>query len=943
MRNNKNNSLIFYVLFGLLWTFNSSAEASYDVSTIAGGGVYPGDGGSPTIAAVVNPMGVFVDSNNTTYIADTSNNRIRMVWGPASNGTYIQGNIYTIAGTGASGFSGDGGLATSALLSAPRSVKVDSAGNIFVADSNNNRIRKFTLGGNISTVAGGNTGDAMPATSSSIYNPSRVFLDALNNLYIADTNNHRIRMVWGAASNSTYTQGNIYTIAGTGTQGFNGDGIAATSAFLSSPKSVFVDALNNIYVADQYNCRIRKFTLGGAISTVAGNGGYGFGGDGVIATSTSLTYPQGISLDGAGNIYIADQNNQRIRMVWNAASNGMYTQGRIYTVAGNGSGGFNGDGGLATSTWLNSPTDVFVDALNNIYVADSSNYRLRKFTLGGAISTVAGNGAFGFGGDGGVATSAWLPYLQGISVDNAGNIYIADYNNQRIRMVWNAASNGTYTQGYIYTVAGNGNYGFNNDAVAATSAWLASPQGVFASNAGDIYIADSNNNRIRKFQLGGNISTIAGNGNTAYTGDGGLAINAGLSSPRDLCFDSAGNIYITDQSNNRIRMVWGAASNATYTQGRIYTVAGTGTNGFNGDGIAATSAMISPPIGITIDNAGNIYFADQYNCRIRKFTLGGAISTVVGTGGYGFNGDGIAATSASLAYPQGISVDGAGNIYIADQNNQRIRMVWNAASNGTYTQGRIYTVAGNGNYGFNSDGIAATSAWLASPQGVFASNAGVYIADSNNQRVRKFTLGGSISTIAGNGTTTFTGDGGLANVAVLNNPRGIVRDSVGNTYFADTNNNRIRKIDASTGIITTIAGGSGGSHLDGVGTAARFMSPGMMSIDNSGNLLIADSDNTIRKVTTSGGVYNVSTLFTYNVGSPPVQAVCSYLGNQLLTTDNYMHLYRWVQSGSTYVSNSNLDAVSGPAYDGYGLVVDSNNNIFVADGESNRIFKVFSD
>jgi len=243
---------------------------------------------------------------------------------------------------------------------------------------------------------------------------------------------------------------------------------------------------------------------------------------------------------------------------------------------------------------------------------------------------------------------------------------------------------------------------------------------------------------------------------------------------------------------------------------------------------------------------------------------------------------------------------------------------------------------------------------LNNPRGIVRDSVGnTYFADTNNNRIRKIDAStGIVTTIAGGnsaggaaggGGGGYSGDGGLATAATLNAPYGLCLDPPGNVYFSDTNNARVRKIDASTGIITTIAGGSGGSHLDGVGTAARFMSPGMMSIDNSGNLLIADSDNTIRKVTTSGGVYNVSTLFTYNVGSPPVQAVCSYLGNQLLTTDNYMHLYRWVQSGSTYVSNSNLDAVSGPAYDGYGLVVDSNNNIFVADGESNRIFKVFSD
>jgi hypothetical protein len=340
------------------------------------------------------------------------------------------------------------------------------------------------------------------------------------------------------------TPGLISTVAGDGTGGYSGDGGKATSAELYEPYGAAVDAAGNIYIADTINERVRKVTVStGDISTVAGNGMYGYSGDGGPATSAQLDLPTRVALDSAGNIYIADWGNQRIRKV-------TVSTGDISTVAGNGTPGFSGDGGKATSAELNDPFDVVVDAAGNIYIADEANNRIRKVAAStGDISTVAGNGTAGFSGDGGAATSAELHFPRGVALDTANNIYIADYDNQRVRKV-------TVSSGDISTVAGNGTAGFSGDGGPATSAELNYLLGVAVDSAGNIYIADTSNNRIRKVTVStGDISTVAGDGTAGYSGDGGPATSAELYDPFGVAVDSAGNVYISDTLNNRIRKV----------------------------------------------------------------------------------------------------------------------------------------------------------------------------------------------------------------------------------------------------------------------------------------------------------------------------------------------------------------------------------------------------
>ena len=337
----------------------------------------------------------------------------------------------------------------------------------------------------------------------------------------------------------------ITTIAGT-TGGYSGDGFAATLAQLSEPYGVAVDSVGNVYIADMNNNCIRKLNTAGIITTIAGNGVYGFSGDGGAATSAQLSYPYGVAVDSVGNVYIADTLNNRIRKV-NA------TTQIITTIAGNDIvGGFSGDGGAATSAKLNAPFGLCVDSVGNVYIADTSNNRIRKVNASTQIiTTIAGNDIVeGFSGDGGAATSAKLAGPVGVFVDSSFNVYIADTNNQRIRKV-NASDQ------KISTIAGTGATGSGGDGFAATLAQLYYPGGVCVDSAGNVYIADTFNRRVRKITAStGIITTIAGTGVGGYTGDGGLATAAQMNYVQRICIDSGGNIYISDNTDHRIRKLY---------------------------------------------------------------------------------------------------------------------------------------------------------------------------------------------------------------------------------------------------------------------------------------------------------------------------------------------------------------------------------------------------
>ena len=500
--------------------------------------------------------------------------------------------------------------------------------------------------------------------------------------------------------------GIISTVAGTGEEGFSGDDGPATAAQLRSPSGLATDSAGNLYIADTGNHRIRKMDGAGIISSVAGTGTEGFSGDGGPATAAQLRSPFHIAIDTAGNIYIADRGNQRIRKI-GVESNISTVAGGMQVVEGI------GDGGPATEAQLILPLDVAVDGEGNVYIADFN--RIRRVDAAGNISTLAGTWPSGYSGDGGPAAKAQFGTSLRVTVDRTGSVYIADRDNDRIRKV--------DANGIISTFAGSGDIG---DGGPATAAQLRTPFGVAVDGTGNIYVADRDDNRIRKVDADGVISTFAGTQMLGDRGDFGPAIEAQLHSPRDATVDTAGNVYIADSRNHRIRKV-GA-------DGIIYTFAGGGIpDDYVGDGGQAVDAQLGFPTGVTVDEDGNVYIADTWSHRIRKVDADGIISTLAGTGMLGYSGDGGLAASAQLRAPSGVAVDSAGNAYIADYGNQRIRKVG--------ADGIVFTIAGGGSPADGiGDGGPATAARLRGPYSVAVDNAGnVYIADAFNHRIRRLT------------------------------------------------------------------------------------------------------------------------------------------------------------------------------------------------------------
>lgn len=650
-------------------------------NTIAG---YAGDGGQATSAelnlgvavGLASPGGLAVDRAGNLFIADTGNNRIRRV--------SQEGVITTVAGTGKAGFSGDGGPAINAELGLPSGITLDSVGNLFISDRLNNRVRRLSTSGIITTVAGNgkgayppvagsSIGDGGPATSAALVGPAGLVVDGNGNLFIADLYNNRVRKV--------SPDGIITTVAGNGTaSGFSGDGGPAVNAQISGPIGVAVDGAGNLLVLQfYYGGRVLEVSADGTIRSVAGSGTFGFSGDGGPATSAGLANPFAIALDAAGNLYIADTANYRIRKI---SQNGVIT-----TVAGNGGGVYSGhqgpvgDGGPAKDARLSFPFSVAADSNGNLFIADTFDNRIRKISPDGIISTIAGTGTAGFSGDGGPAINAQLDAPFGLAVDGAGNLYFIDANNYRIRKI--------SLDGTISTIAGTGKRGFSGDGGPATSAMLGAFSwcntfcgGLAVDGAGALFIADSDNHRVRKVSPDGIITTVAGNGAEGFSGDGGPATDAQFSGPTSVAVDHSGNLFIADSGRGHIRRV--------SPDGTITTVAGTGAfSGPSGDGEAAINARLSAPSGVAVDSDGNLFIADpgwnfytgdgayQSCCdhRIRKVSPDGTISTVAGNGIAGFYGDGGPASTAALNGPVSVAVDGAGNVYVADLANYAIRML----------------------------------------------------------------------------------------------------------------------------------------------------------------------------------------------------------------------------------------------------------------------------
>ncbi len=741
-RPTKSSAQYFIRVFSLavLFLFANVARGQNSISTVAGSA--PANGVSPTAAPIEGPEAMVRDSSGNLYVVN-DNGVIYKV----TPGTVTPSSMSIYAGNNTAGFSPNGTLATATLLFEPIGAAVDANGNFYFSDQNNCVVREIVAAsGVMNTVAGtphvcNYSGDGGPATSAELSFPQEVALDGSGNLYIADIGNSIVRRV-------VLGTGIITTYAGNGTAGFPTNGALATSTMLSGPIGLAVDTGGNLFIADQNNdvvCRVDGTSKD--ITIVAGTGTPGYSGDGGLATAATLRIPDGVAVDSSGNLYISDAQNAAIREVFSPTNPN--TPNEITTIVGNGTFGFNGDGAAGTSTELTNPAGLFVDpTTGNLWIADYWSNRVRLYTATTKIvTTVVGSGAVG---DGGAATGPGvsLYYPRNPALDANGNLYLVDAQNDRIRVISAADQS-------ISTVVGTGIPCAQpilpcGDGGPAAAALLFQPRTVTIEPDGTLLVADNGDNRIREVDGStGIITTIVGSGNLCMVsfsscGDGGPALSASLNDARGAVLDAAGNLYFVDAQDNRVREV--------DTTGTITTVAGDGPTGnapvgcvpggnLSGDGGPAVNATLDCPLGLDIDASGNLYVADTDNNVIRKIDTGTPriITTIAGTGVAGNSGDGGSATSALLNTPDRVSVNGAGNFFISDSGNNRIRRVDGTSKN-------ITAFAGSGNFAFGGDGGPALSASFATPVGVVVTPQGnMYVGDVYNNRIRKVLLNPNIA------------------------------------------------------------------------------------------------------------------------------------------------------------------------------------------------------
>jgi NHL repeat len=715
---------------------------------------------------------------------------------------------------------------------------------------------------------------------------------------------------------TAFAQNTIQTVAGGGVV----SGVA-TTADIAGPSSVARDAAGNTYITGPAQNQIFKVDTSGNITVFAGIG-YSTEDpqklDGGPAVSGSFNNPVGVTADTLGNVYVADTTDYLIRQI--------DASGNIHTAAGNAHQcqdptALCGDRQIAQAAQLASPTAVATDKAGNIYIADTGDNRIRVVNVGkvsvkiagkwiaaGVINTIAGNGTPCSSptlpcGDGGPAISANLNGPNGVAVDKAGNVYIADSGDRRIRIVNAAGVISAYAGTGVNCVVSTG----CGDGGPATSATLSSPWQISLDTAGDLFISDPPESRIREVLANGTMASYAGTGVRGFAGNGGLALSAQLNAPHGVWADASGNIIIGDTGNQLVRAI-------NPTTQFISSFAGGGL----GDSPVATSGILAGDRATAVDTVGNVYIADTANNRIRKITVGGAISTVAGTGIATYSGDGGLATAATLSGPEGVGVDANGNIFIADTGNLVVREV-------NISTGIITTVAGTGKscppQGACGDGGAATSATFTFPTTVEVDNTGAfYIADQRANRVRWVDTTGVIHPFAGTGAACTNpangqcGDGGPATQALLYGPFSALPDNAGNVYIADTFDNRVRKVD-SAGIIHAYAfNGNGIVWGPNKGAALQFAfnTPQDLAIDAGGSLYVAGS----------GLFYTIERIDALSPGNLTV-AISGKTGDP--------KYYGFSGDGGPAI---------GAELNNFGASIDGSGHLFVADGGNNRVREI---
>jgi sugar lactone lactonase YvrE len=852
------------------------------VSTFAGTGAVGSLNAAMLTSTFNTPRGVAVDSAGNVYVADSGNRLIRRIT--------LAGVVTTFAGSATSGFAD--GTGTSATFNTPVGITVDRIDTVYVSDIGNHRIRRITSAGVVTTFAGTTQGfqDGV-GTNARFDTPQGIVADTYGNVYVADTNNHRIRRVT--------SDGTVTTLAGS-TAGY-ADGIG-TNARFNFPYHLSIDVLGTLYVADQTNHRIRTIqTSTGVVSTLAGDGTAGF-------TPSRFNTPQGITLDRFQNAYVADSGNHSIRRIPNTftlpqnngvatilSSSGFYypdgiavdLMGNVYSTnyqanqiykytstgvdtlfAGNTFQNQGNVDGTGTNARFSFPKAVAVDLDGNIYVADYWNQLIRRISPGGEVTRYAGSfnsvsgpqkgSTDGFGGS--------FNDPLGVAVDSAGNVYVADYTNSLIRKI--------SPMRVVSTLAGNRSASAATVNGTGTNARFYYPHTVAVDSAGVVYVLEEGVHLIRRISLAGVVTTLAGQATAGYLD--GTGTNAQFDNPRGIAVNSAGtNVYVSDTNNGRLRRIItstgvvstvAAASGALavnleetvyvgsggilkigtiiaqlpLNRGVTTTFAGSTVGFLNGTG---TSARFNGPWGVAVNSVGTIFVADRDNSRIRSITPLGVVSTFAGTGSFGST-DG-AATSASFNAPRALDIDLAGNLYVVDFDNQRIRKITSA--------GVVSTFAGSVQ-GFQ-DG-SGTSARFNNPNGIATDLAGnVYVTDGSNNVIRKITSAGVVTTFAGK--FGFSGsDDGVGTNATFTQPRGVGVDSVGNLYVGDSGNHRIRKI-TPLGVVSTFAGSGIQGLTDGTGTNASFSVPSAIRLDSTGNIYVLQN-LAIRKITSAGVVTTIA-------------------------------------------------------------------------------------
>ena len=626
-----------------------------------------------------------------------------------------------------------------ASFNSPRSTAVDSAGNIYVADTSNHTIRKVTTTGVVTTLAGsaGIFGSADGAGGAARFqNPSGVAVDSAGNVYVSD-GNHTIRKVTSA--------GVVTTLAGSaGLSGSaNGTGSAARFYF---PHGVAVDSSGNVYVADNGNHTIRKVTSAGVVTTLAGSAGLSGSSNGT-GSAARFNSPLRLSIDSVGNVYVPDATNHIIRKV---------TSGGVVTTLA-GSPGLTGSvDGTGSAARFYYPLGVAVDSSNNVYVADQGNHTIRKITSAGAVTTLAGSAGLS-GSANGTGSAARFYFPHGVAVDSSGNVYVADNGNHTIRKVTST--------GVVTTLAGSANSIGSADG-ASSAARFMNPAGAAVDSSGNVYVAEQGNHTIRKVTSAGVVTTLAGSAGL-WGSANGTGSAARFYYPNGVAVDSSGNVYVADAGNHTIRKVTSA--------GVVTTMAGTA--GLYG----SSAARFHNPAGVAVDGSGNVYVADYNNHAIRKVSSTGVITTLAGTlGSYGET-DGTG-SAARFSNPSGLAVDEAGNVYVADQGNNTIRKVTST--------GVVTTLAGSATFPNSADG-QGIDARFSSPSYLAVDGSGnIFVTDTNNHTIRRISSSGLVTTIGGI-AAKIGWETGIGSAARFIFPRGITVTTNGKIFISDYDNNRV--------------------------------------------------------------------------------------------------------------------------------------------------------